>query len=63
MRRKRHWKIILFLILVLAVLAFVGLRSRLWPVVRSLARTQVTNTASDLINDAILKQIMEGQIQ
>ena len=63
MRRKRHWKIILFLILVLTVWAFVGLRSRLWPVVRSLARTQVTNTASDLINDAILKQIMEGQIQ
>ena len=63
MRRKRHWKITLFLILALAVWAFVGLRSRLWPVVRSLARTQVTNTASDLINDAILKQIMEGQIQ
>ena len=54
MRRKRHWKIILFLILALAVWGFVGLRSRLWPVVRSLARTQVTNTASDLINDAIL---------
>ena len=63
MRRKRHWKIILFLILALTVWAFVGLRSRLWPVVRSLARTQVPNTASDLINDAILKQIMEGQIQ
>ena len=63
MRRKRHWKITLFLILALSIWAFVGLRSRLWPVVRSRARTQVTNTASDLINDAILKQIMEGQIQ
>ena len=62
MRRKRHWKITLFLILALTVWAFVGLRSRLWPVVRSLARTQVTNTASDLINDAILKQIMDGRI-
>ena len=47
----------------LVMLVFWGLRSRLWPVVRSLARTQVTNTASDLINDAILAQIMEGQIQ
>ena len=62
-KRRRHWKLYLFLILVLGIWAFIGLRSRLWPVVRSLARTQVTNTASDLINDAILKQIMEGQIQ
>ena len=62
-RGKRHWKLFFFLILALGIWAFVGLRSRLWPVVRSLARTQVTNTASDLINDAILEQIMEGQIQ
>ena len=64
MRRGKHrWRLFLLLILALAVWAFAGLRSRLWPVVRSLARTQVTNTASDLINDAILEQIMEGQIQ
>ena len=63
MRRRRRWKWLPALILALALWAFVGLRSRLWPVVRSLARTQVTNTASDLINDAILQQIMEGQIQ
>ena len=62
-RGKRRWKLYLILGLALTVWAFLGLRSRLWPVVRSLARTQVTNTASDLINDAILKQIMEGQIQ
>ena len=62
-RGKRRWKLLLILLTVLVVWAFVGLRSRLWPVVRSLARTQVTNTASDLINDAILEQIMEGQIQ
>ena len=62
-KRRRQWKLLVVLILALAVWAFVGLRSRLWPVVRSLARTQVTNTASDLINDAILEQIMEGQIQ
>ena len=62
-KRRRHWKLILFLILTLGIWTFAGLRSRLWPVVRSLARTQVTNTASDLINDAILRQILEGQIQ
>ena len=62
-KRRRHWKLILFLILALGIWTFAGLRSRLWPVVRSLARTQVTNTASDLINDAILRQILEGQIQ
>lgn len=60
--RKRRWKLLL-LILMGLIWSFLGLRSRLWPVVRSLARTQVTNTASDLINDAILEQIMDGQIQ
>ena len=60
---KRHWKLRAVLALALVICAFAVLRSRLWPVVRSLARTQVTNTASDLINDAILEQIMEGQIQ
>ena len=62
-KRRRRWPFWMILLLGLTVWAFVGLRSRLWPVVRSLARTQVTNTASDLINDAILEQIMEGQIQ
>ena len=61
--RKRHWKLIVILVLALLIWAFLGLRSRLWPVVRSLARTKVTNTASDLINDAILEQILEGEIQ
>ena len=63
MRRRRKLKFLLFLTAILAVWAFLGLRSRLWPVARDLARTQVINTASDLINDAILEQIMEGQIQ
>lgn len=64
MHRRRHRIRWIFLILtVLAIWGFLALRSRLWPVVGSLARTQVTNTASDLINDAILEQIMEGEIQ
>ena len=63
MRRRRKWKRLLFLTALLVTGAFFGLRSRLWPVARELARTQVMNTASDLINDAILEQIMEGEIQ
>ena len=42
---------------------FFALRSRLWPVVLSLAETQVRNTTSDLINDAIVEQIAQGNIQ
>ena len=63
MRRRKLWKFMTILILSGLIWAFFGLRSRLWPVARDLARTQVINTASDLINDAILEQIMEGQIQ
>ena len=63
MRRRKKWKLLLFLTATLGIWAFLGLRSRLWPVARDLARTQVMNTASDLINDAILEQIMDGQIQ
>ena len=63
MRRRIPWKLLMILCLALLIWAFLGLRSRLWPVARDLARTQVMNTASDLINDAILEQIMDGQIQ
>ena len=62
-KRKKRWKLPLFLLIALIFWAFLALRSRLWPVILDLARTQVINTASDLINDAILEQIMEGQIQ
>ena len=62
-RGKRRIRLFAVLVTALAVWGFLGLRARLRPVVRSLARTQVINTASDLINDAILRQIMEGQIQ
>ena len=62
-RRKGRIRFLAVLVTLLAVWGFLGLRGRLRPVVRSLAKTQVINTASDLINDAILRQIMEGQIQ
>ena len=62
-KRRKRWKLTVLLLLSLVLWAYWGLRSRLWPVVRSLAQTQVINRASDLINDAIQEQIMEGQIQ
>lgn len=62
-RRRKRGRWIAILLLAALVWAFFLLRSRLWPVVRSLAETQVINTTSDLINDAILEQILEGEIQ
>lgn len=59
--RKRHW--LFYFVIILFVGCFLLLRSRLWPVVEDLARTQVTNTTSDLINDAISEQIAQGNIQ
>ena len=64
MRRKFNViliRLLLFVLLVLVSLAL--LRSRIYPVLRSLAETQVKNTASDLINDAIAEQIAMGNIQ
>lgn len=63
---RRHFqrfliRLLLILLLLLVVLAL--LRSRLYPVIRSLAETQVKNTASDLINDAIAEQIAAGNIR
>lgn len=63
MRRRWKRRVCLTLLLAVAVGGFILLRSRLWPVVLELAQTQVTNTTSDLINDAISKQITNGNIQ
>ena len=60
-RARAAWFLVLFLVLMLVL--FGWLRSRLWPVVRSLAETQVKNTTSDLINDAIQEQILNGNIE
>lgn len=62
-RKRRRFRWLILLIFALNVWGFFSLRSRLWPVVRSLSQTQVRNTTSDLINDAIVKQIAEGNIQ
>lgn len=63
---RRHFQrflIRLLLILLVLLVVLVLLRSRLYPVIRSLAETQVKNTASDLINDAIAEQIAAGNIR
>lgn len=49
--------------LVLSLLLLGAFRSRYHETIRSLAYTQVSNTTSDLINDAIDKQIAAGDIQ
>ncbi len=49
--------------LVLSLLLLGAFRSRYNETIRSLAYTQVSNTTSDLINDAIDKQIAAGDIQ
>ena len=63
----RRWfrkllRIILVLLLLSGVLLVV-FRSRYHGTIRSLAETQIRNSTSDLINDAIDKQIEIGNIQ
>jgi sporulation protein YunB len=44
------------------MVAFLLFRSRYRQVIRELAQTQVTNATSDLINDAVARQIGQGDI-
>lgn len=61
-RRSAAWTYIL--LAAAAILSFtLIIRGRLYPVVEELARTQTTNSTSDLINDAISRQIAQGNIQ
>ncbi|MDD5864439.1 MAG: sporulation protein YunB [Firmicutes bacterium] len=53
----------LLILIVVAIVAFVMLRSRYRDIVTELAQTQVRNATSDLTNDAIAKQIASGEIQ
>ena len=64
MRRGMHKFWCRVLVLLCAALAlYILFRSKLYPVVESLAETQVKNVTSDLINDAIDEQIAKGDIQ
>lgn len=54
-------RVLVLFILLLAL--FFALRSKYRVVISDLARTQVMNTTSDLTNDAIARQIAQGDIQ
>lgn len=58
---RRFFRRLLILVLILAV-AFLVLRGQYRNVVRELAQTQVKNSTSDLTNDAIAKQIANGNV-
>ena len=51
------------LLCILTIIAFFLLRTRYHGVIKALAETQVKNATSDLINDAIDRQITNGTIQ
>ncbi len=58
--RKLMW--VLFGLFVVALAAFGFLREKYDRVIRDLAETQIRNSTSDLTNDAIAKQIANGNI-
>ena len=53
----------LIILLIVVIIGIVFFRVRFNDPIRALAQTQVTNTTSDLINDAIDRQIEDGTIQ
>ena len=59
MRKVVNW---IWIILALAAAVFMLLRGQYYEAAASLARTQVMNVTSDLINEAIDRQIEEGSI-
>lgn len=67
MRRKKRGRaqrvqIVLLLVLAAAAAAMLLIRMRLFPLAEEMAVTQVTNKTSNLINDAIDKQIRQGAV-
>lgn len=65
MKRRKRSRGFLPLVLAVALVACAGvlLRTQFNPIVAELAETQVKNTTSDLINDAIAAQIANNNIQ
>lgn len=64
MRRglRKFWRFLIFLS-VLSLVLYIAFRVQYRDTIRSLAETQVRNATSDLINDAIDRQIDTGNIQ
>ena len=54
---------LIIVILIISIVCLVVFRIRFHDAICSLAETQVSNTTSDLINDAIDRQIEDGNIQ
>lgn len=54
---------LIIIVLVVVLAGIILFRVRFNDAIRALAQTQVTNTTSDLINDAIDRQIEDGTIQ
>ena len=54
---------LIIILLIVVIIGIVLFRVRFNDAIRALAQTQVTNTTSDLINDAIDRQIEDGTIQ
>lgn len=63
MRKVGNLLRLIVILLVIAIAGVVVFRIRFNDAICALAQTQVTNTTSDLINDAIDKQIEDGTIQ
>ena len=61
-RIRRFFRLLVF-VLILVLILLIVFRSSYHRVIRELAETQVKNTTSDLINDAIDEQIENGNIQ
>lgn len=59
----RHILRLLIILLIVIIVCFFLFRSRYHEVIGTLAQTQVKNATSDLINDAIDRQISNGNIQ
>lgn len=62
-RRLRRFLIRLAVVIALLILAFLSFRNRYRDVIENLAQTQVRNSTSDLTNEAVAKQIAQGNIQ
>lgn len=63
MRIVRKFLLTLILLFFVAAVVLLLFRSKYMPVITILAQTQVKNATSDLINDAIDRQISDGTIQ
>lgn len=62
-KRLKTFGLILLLCLAVLIAGFFSLRSKYRLVIRDLAQTSVKNATSDLANDAVSKQIENGNIQ